>query len=132
MKNRSNFPPGFEDDEKNLSVDFDGVIHDCSKGYYDGSCYGEPMPGAIESVKGLAEKYRIVVFTAKAKKSRPLVDGKTGTELVADWLKKYGIFDCVAEITAEKPRAVLYIDDNAYRFEGWTDTLNFIKNEICE
>ena len=80
MKNRGNFPPGFEDDEKNLSVDFDGVIHDCSKGYYDGSCYGEPMPGAIESIKGLAEKYRIVVFTAKAKKSRPLVDGKTGLQ----------------------------------------------------
>ena len=79
MKNRGNFPPGFEDNEKNLSVDFDGVIHDCSKGYYDGSCYGEPMPGAIESIKKLAEKYRIVVFTAKAKKSRPLVDGKTGT-----------------------------------------------------
>jgi hypothetical protein len=33
----------------------------------------------------------------------------------------------VKEVTAEKPRAILYIDDNGYRFNNWGATLNFIK-----
>jgi len=36
------------------------------------------------------------------------------------------VFDCISGITSEKPRAMLYIDDNGYRFENWNDTLAFI------
>jgi hypothetical protein len=36
------FPPGFENENKNLAVDFDGVVHDFSKGYHDGTGSGEP------------------------------------------------------------------------------------------
>ena len=72
-------------------------------------------------------KYRIIIFTAKAKSDRPLVNGKTGTQLVEEWLDKYGILDCVVEITSEKPRAILYIDDNGYRHTNWNDTLSFIE-----
>ena len=50
----------------------------------------------------------------------------TGSELIEKWLKKYDVLKYVSEITAEKPRAVLYIDDNAMRFENWNDTLSFI------
>ena len=39
------------------------------------------------------------------------------------------ICDSVSEITSEKPRAFLYIDDNGYRFENWNDTLRFINND---
>ena len=77
----------------------------------------------------LSKKYRIIIFTAKAKPNRPLVNGKTGTQLVEEWLDKYGILECVAEITSEKPRAFLYIDDNGYRFENWENTLKFISND---
>ena len=31
------------------------------------------------------------------------------------------------EITSEKPRAKIYIDDNGYRFESWEKTLNDIE-----
>ena len=75
----------------------------------------------------LSKKFNIILFTAKAKPSRPLVNGKTGTELVWEWLKKYGIDHCVKDVTSEKPRSFLYIDDNGYRFENWKDTLEFMK-----
>ena len=127
----SNFyPPGFENQSKNLAIDFDGVIHDSSKGWFDGTCYGEPIPGAIESIKELSKSFNIIIFTAKAKPDRPLVDGKTGVELVKEWLEKYDIYKNVSEITSEKPRSELYIDDNVYRFDNWQDTYLFINEKI--
>jgi hypothetical protein len=119
------FPPGFAAEANNLAIDFDGVIHNADKGFFDGTCYGEPLPGSLTALRDLSTKYRIVIFTAKAKPNRPLVNGKTGTELVSDWLEKYNVLQYVAEITSEKPRAILYIDDNAYRFVNWQDTLEF-------
>jgi len=125
MTNR--FPPGFDSDENNLCIDFDGVIHTYDRGWHDGTCYGDPIQGSLEAIIELSKKYRIVIFTAKAKPSRPLVNGKTGTELVWEWLTQYGIADCIAEVTAEKPRGFLYIDDNGYRFKNWNDTLKFVE-----
>ena len=120
------FPPEFAAEANNLAIDFDGVIHNADKGFHDGTCYGDPLPGALEALAALSKKYRIVIFTAKAKPNRPLINGKTGTELVAEWLYKYGVSDYVSEISSEKPRAVLYIDDNAYRFDNWDDTLRYV------
>ena len=119
------FPPEFEQEANNLAIDFDGVIHDADKGFFDGTCYGMPIPGSLEALEILSRKYRIVIFTAKAKPNRPLINGKTGTELVSDWLEKYEVLKFVAEITSEKPRAILYIDDNAFRFENWSDAMKF-------
>lgn len=126
--NKNNFPPGFEKESKNISIDFDGVIHNMDKGYYDGTCYGEPISGSLEAIKNLSKEYSIIIHTAKAKPNRPLVNGKTGTELVWDWLEKYNVSQYVKEVTSEKPRAFLYIDDNGYRFLDWESTLEFVKN----
>jgi hypothetical protein len=124
------FPPGFDKDVNNIAIDFDGVIHNFDKGYYDGTCYGEPISGSLEALKFLSKQYKIIIFTAKAKPDRPLVNGKTGVQLVSEWLEKHGVLKYVSEITSEKPRAVLYIDDNGYRFNNWENTLNFIQHEI--
>ena len=123
-------PPGFENELNNIAIDFDGVIHNFDKGWHDGTCYGEPIPGAIEAIKKLSKKYKIIIFTAKAKPNRPLVDGKTGIELVRLWLMKYDILDCISEITSEKPHAQLYIDDNAYRFIDWEEALKDLEDLI--
>jgi hypothetical protein len=122
------FPPGFEVDNNNLSIDFDGVIHTFDKGFHDGTCYGDPIEGSLDALKFLSEKYRIVIFTAKAKPDRPLVNGKTGAELVWEWLAKHNVAQYVSEVTSEKPRSFLYIDDNAYRFETWNKTLEFLEH----
>tara|TARA_R100000664_G_scaffold12618_1_gene20234 strand:- start:1894 stop:2280 length:387 start_codon:yes stop_codon:yes gene_type:complete len=123
------YPPGFENDLKNIAVDFDGVIHNFDKGFHDGTCYGDPLPGALDAIKTLATKYNVIIFTAKAKPSRPLVNGKTGTELVQEWLEEYDVMQYVTEITAEKPRSQIYIDDKGYHFQNWPDTLKYLNME---
>lgn len=121
------FPPKFSKDYKNIAIDFDGVIHDDNKGFHDGTCYGDPIPGSLESIKELSKEYKIIIFTAKAKPCRPLINGKTGKELVIEWLTKNNFMEYINEVTAEKPRAFLYIDDNGYRFKNWKNAINFVK-----
>ena len=106
-----------------LAIDFDGVIHKNSKGFHDGTIYDEPIDGAVEAIKELSKKYDIVIFTAKVKSDRPLLHGKTGRELVEEWLDKYGLLSYIKDITSEKPRAVAYIDDKAIEFKSWTQTI---------
>ena len=128
MSNIEHMPPGFEHENDNVAIDFDGVIHEF-KGWGDGTCYGNPLVGALEAIKFLSKKHNIIIFTAKSKPNRPLVKGKTGTELVWEWLKKHNIDQYVKEVTAEKPRAKIYIDDKGYRFNNWEETLKFVANE---
>jgi len=127
MKFKTTYPPGHERDELNLAIDFDGVIHNFDKGFHDGTCYGDPIDGSLDALKQLSKKYKIIIFTAKAKHDRPLINGKTGVELVSEWLDKHGVLEYISKITAEKPRAFLYIDDNGYRFADWSSTLNFME-----
>ncbi len=129
MISTKDYPPGFEKDLNNIAIDFDGVIHTFDKGFHDGTCYGSPIEGSLEAIKELSKKFNIIIFTAKAKPSRPLVNGKTGTELVTEWLIKYDVMQYVKEVTAEKPRSQLYIDDKGYHFQNWTDTLKYIERK---
>ena len=116
-------PPGFEHEKKNIAVDFDGVVHEFN-GWGDGTCYGEPLPGALNAIKKLSESYNVIIFTAKVRPDRPLVQGKTGQTLVIEWLDKYDVLKYVQEVTHEKPRAKYYIDDKAIKFENnWKDIL---------
>ena len=126
----SPFPPGFDSDIETLAIDFDGVIHNYDKGFHDGTCYGEPLNGSLDAVKKLSSKNKIGIYTAKARPDRPLVNGKTGVEHVQEWLEKHEIMKYIHEITAIKPRALIYIDDNCYRFNNWVDTLDYLKNEL--
>lgn len=117
------FPPGFESELKNLAIDFDGVIHDNNKGYFDGTCYGEIIKGAYEAIESLSQRYDIIIFTAKAKPSRPMVGGKSGVELVWAWLDFHKLSPFIKEVTSEKPRAFAYLDDKAIRFASWEKAL---------
>lgn len=113
-----------------VAIDFDGVIHRNSKGFHDGTVYDPPMEGAIEAIKWFASQgLDIVLFTAKVKPDRPLVNGKTGEELIWEWLAKYEISSYIKEMTCEKPRAIVYIDDRGIRFESWEQTIKQF-NEI--
>ena len=61
-----------------LAIDFDGVIHKNSKGFFDGTVYDEPINGVKDALEQLSKKYKIVIFTCKVKPDRPLINGKTG------------------------------------------------------
>ena len=56
----------------------------------------------------------MICYTAKAKSDRGLVNGKTGIQLVWEYLEKHGLDKYISKVTAEKPRAVAYIDDKAF------------------
>ena len=55
------FPPGFN--ENQIAIDFDGVIHNHDKGYYDGTIYGNPMTGSYEALKKLSKKIRFSLIS---------------------------------------------------------------------
>jgi hypothetical protein len=128
--NSEKFPPEFRAGLRTIAVDFDGVIHDDYLGFHDGSCYGDPIEGSLENVRSLALRFRVVVFSAKARSDRPLYNGVTGSDLIWGWLRQHGFESSVSEVTSEKPRAVLYIDDNGHRFRNWAETASFIEREI--
>jgi phosphoheptose isomerase len=117
----------YPDEQINVGIDFDKVIHRCSKGYYDGTIYDDPVEGAYEALEKLSKRYTVIVYTCKAKPDRGLVNGKTGTELVWEWLKEQNMAQFVSKVTAEKPRARFYIDDKAIRFTDWESAFEIIE-----
>ena len=117
------------ENSKNIAIDFDGVIHDCSKGYYDGTVYGDPLPKTLESLKILKQKgYNLIIFSCKSRSDRPAVNGKMGTEMVWDWLKKHNMEKYISDVVAEKPRALIFIDDKGLRFSDWDQCLSNLKS----
>jgi len=114
-----------------IAIDFDGVIHRNSKGYHDGTLYDFPVEGAAEALKLLSKKYTLIIYTCKANPERPLTNGKTGVELIWEWLDKYNLKQYISNITDKKPRAAVYIEDKAIRFESWDKTLRSI-NKFCK
>ena len=114
----------FPDETKNICIDFDGVIHKNSKGFHDGTIYDDPVEGSLDSLRELSKKYDVVVCTAKAKPDRGLINGKTGTQLVWEWLKENNMDKYVTKVTSEKPRAVAYVDDKGIEFQSWVETMN--------
>ena len=116
---------GFEYEEKNIAIDFDGVIHNFNKGWHDG-VYGKPLKGSLNAIKKLSKKYKIIIFSSKVRSDRPLVNNKSGLQLVDEWLSKHGFSDYISEVTSEKPRANYYVDDKAVKFVNWKNTLEEI------
>ena len=116
------------DNDKNvIAVDFDGVIHKSSKGFHDGTIYDEPIEGTKKGLEYLSKSYKLVVYTCKANPDRPLIDGKTGTELIWEWMEKYDLSKYVSDIVHGKPNAKYYIDDKAICFIDWNQILKVVK-----
>lgn len=114
-------------ESNNLAIDFDGVIHKNSKGFFDGTVYDDPVEGSYIALEKLAKQYRLIIFSAKARTDRPLIQGKTGIELIWEWLEKHNLKQFISEVVSEKPRALYYIDDKAIHFTDWDSTLNKLK-----
>ena len=76
------------ENQNQIAIDFDGVIHKNSKGFFDGTVYDKPIKGTEEALKNLSKKYKIIIFTCKVKPDRPLIKEKSGNELIKEWLSK--------------------------------------------
>jgi phosphoheptose isomerase len=119
----------YPDEQINIAIDFDGVIHQCSKGYHDGTIYDPPVEGTVEALRSISEEYTIIVYSCKSKPDRGLVNGKTGTQLIWEWLEKWDLSQYISKVTSEKPRAVVYIDDKGITFNNWNDCLNDLREK---
>ena len=123
-ENIRHVPPGLEKDNDNIAIDFDGVIHNFDKGYYDGTCYGDPIHNSLNALKLLSNKYNVIIYSSKCLPDRPLINGLNGKQLIIKWLQKYDVLKYVKEITHFKPRAKYYIDDKGITFKNnWDEIL---------
>lgn len=126
--NQSEFDKFLNKSNKVIAIDFDGVIHNDYLGYNDGTIYGNPIEGSIQSIKKLSKSYILKIYSCKSNPERPLIGGKTGTDLIWEWLEKYEIKDCITDVVWGKPNAIIYIDDKGYKFENWNDTIQTLNN----
>lgn len=106
---------------KTICIDFDGVIHDYSRGYQGKDVFDKAIDGASNGTKVLKENgWRIIIYT-----TRP------NTQKLRDWLKENDIaYDYINE-SPDQPEessgckliADVYLDDRAVNFRGnwkWT------------
>lgn len=107
-------------------LDFDGVIHKNSKGFHDGTVYDTPINGTKEALKILSSKYKLVISSCKADPNRPLINGKTGGQLIWDWLYKHNLNQYISIVTNKKVRALFYIDDKGITFTTWKKILEVL------
>lgn len=105
-----------------IVVDLDGTICPVRK---DGESYSELLPyeGAAEKLKGLRkEGHYIIIQTARNMATCDSNLGKVIKNIglvTLEWLKKYDIeYD---EVYFGKPNGEVYIDDRAFRFNGWDE-----------
>jgi hypothetical protein len=100
-----------------IAVDFDGVIHDYSRGWLDGEIYGEVLPGAAHALWTLINAgYEVTIFSA-----RP-------TAMIIQWWVLHTEFPQNVVITNQKPIAEVYIDDRGLRFRNWGDCMKDLES----
>jgi len=119
-----------------VAVDFDGVIHTYDRGWQDGSIYGEFMPGAVEGLTRLMQRYAVFIHTSRKPRQ------------VARWIERnsgYGI-ECTTRVprkgfwtergyllvTNRKLPAVAYIDDRGIRFHNWAQALATLESREAD
>jgi ribonucleotide monophosphatase NagD (HAD superfamily) len=121
-----NFIDFLEKSKKVIALDFDGVIHDDSKGFHDGTIYGLPIDGTESALIELSKNYKLIIFTCKANPKRPLVNEKTGVKLIWEWLEKWNFRQYISDVVWGKPNALIYIDDKGFRFNDWQTTIEYL------
>ncbi len=105
----------FDKYRRTLAVDFDGVLHQYSRGWQNGELYDPPVLGSQAALEELIDRgYQIVIYTTRAETEEDI-------EEIREWLRLEGFVCWNCEITNRKPPAIAYIDDRAVRFTNWTD-----------
>lgn len=104
---------------KTIALDFDGVLHQYSKKWQDGSIYDPPIPHTKWALQKLAEEYDLIIFTCR-----------TPIEDVEKWI--YEQTGVKIPATNSKPHADMYLDDRGYHFTGcWVTALNEIEKRAA-
>ncbi|CCG43315.1 hypothetical protein [Magnetospirillum molischianum] len=105
--------------KQTICVDFDGVIHAYTSPWSGPAVISDgPVPGVIEWLVQMSEHFSVAIYSSRSKH-------EVGYEAMQEWLYEhmqaagYGARQFAAlKWPTEKPPAVLYIDDRAWRFDG--------------
>jgi hypothetical protein len=110
-----------------IGVDFDGVIHQYSRGWQDGSIYDPPMEGALEGLRSLMVEDAVFIFTSREPAQvagwlaergfHVVIDGPPGPR--RDFWNQRGVL----LVTNRKLPATAYLDDRAVPFTSWPQAL---------
>ena len=108
------------DDRKRIAIDFDGVIHSYVSGWKGSVVIPDPpVPGAFEFLEEALKHYNVVIHSTRAM-------GKEEADAMQEWMLSHGCPKEVVEkiwITNRKVKAMVYIDDRGWRFEGIFPTM---------
>jgi len=120
IKTKANLP-------KSICIDFDGVIHDYSRGWLGIDVFDKVLPGASEATHRLHDAgYMIIIYTTR-----------NDTPALRDFLNKNEIcFDYINENPYQpkgseygKVKADVYLDDRGVCFTGdWNEAIDKIFN----
>ena len=101
-----------------VAFDFDGVINSYKSGWKGADIIPDPpVSGICDEIMKLHEAgHKIVIYTTRAVTSK-------GIQAVWTYLRSIGIYECISDVTAEKPLAQCYVDDRAILFDGNSDGL---------
>lgn len=104
--------------KQTVVFDFDGVIHSYTSGWHGTTVIPDtPVEGIAEALLSIkAAGYEIAVVSTRCATVH-------GIEAVKEWLKNNDLLQCVDTVCAEKPPAIVYIDDRAICFDGDSKTL---------
>ncbi len=115
-----------------IALDFDGVIHSYTTPWNGADIISDPpVEGAMSFIrKVLDSKFDLVIYSTR---SCPETNGIENAERGKKAIKQYLIDNGLAredanqiDVVSSKPRAVVYIDDRAWRFEGTFPTIGMI------
>ncbi len=116
--------------EKSISIDFDGCVHQYSRGWWTRDIYDPPMLGAHDALKTLSAAYGVFIMSARSaddilrwcRKQFPDLRFQLIGPKVSYWNKRG-----VIGVTNRKLPALAYIDDRGLRFTNWIDMVNHFR-----
>ncbi len=105
-----------------LCIDFDGVIHNYSRGWQDGVIYDNMTLGFTKWAIEAKEIFHLVIYSSRSKTPEGIAAMKEW--FANEWsdVEEIGVDDL--EFASEKPPAFLTIDDRALTFEGSWEELD--------
>jgi hypothetical protein len=102
---------------KTIAVDFDGVIASYDEGYQGVDVFGQPIPGASETLQALKDEgWRVIIYTVR-QDTPALYSYLENNQIPFDYINHNP--DSPESTNRGKPLADVYLDDRAIRFTNW-------------
>lgn len=109
---------------KTIAVDFDGVIHSYTTSWTTSEQIPDPpVPGALDFIREALLEFNVVIFSVRA-------DSNQSRKAIRNWFLWNGMEQELLDkiiITDQKPKAIIYLDDRGWRFDGVFPTVREIR-----